>query len=88
MPLSWLARRDRGLRRGPREHPGTSHGLAVFVENPDAHCERATAEGAKIVSPPADTEFGARGYMVEDLEGRSWFFADYRPGAYWDQAEG
>ncbi|MFT5287632.1 MAG: putative glyoxalase superfamily protein PhnB [Planctomycetota bacterium] len=61
----------------------TSFGLSLFVEDPDAHYERAIAAGATNVEPPTDTPFGARGYTISDPEGFSWFFANYRPGAYW-----
>src|SRR5574341_459427 len=36
--------------------------LCVYVEDLDAHFERARAAGAEITSPPMDTDFGAREY--------------------------
>ena len=47
--------------------------------------------GGEVVSVnPAERseEHGARGYMARDLEGNLWYFADYRPGAYWDMEDG
>ena len=55
--------------------------LAVYVESPDAHFERAKAEGARILYPPTDTGFGSREYHVLDLEGHPWTFGTYRPSA-------
>jgi len=74
------------VARGDRQ--GGSFGLAVYVEDPDAHYERAVAAGAKIVQEPEDTDYGARGYMAADPEGFHWYFGNYRPGAYWDGANG
>ena len=55
--------------------------LAVYVEDPDAHFQRARAVGAKILYPPKDTDFGSREYHVLDLEGHPWTFGTYRPSA-------
>jgi uncharacterized glyoxalase superfamily protein PhnB len=55
--------------------------LAVYVEDPDAHFVRAQAAGAKILYPPANTDFGSREYHVADLEGHLWTFGTYRPSA-------
>ena len=59
--------------------------LSLYVEDPDAHYERAKAAGAICAEPPMDTPFGARGYSATDPEGHVWFFANYRPGAYWSE---
>jgi uncharacterized glyoxalase superfamily protein PhnB len=53
--------------------------LCVFVDDVDAHCERARAAGAKIVEPPTTTDHGEqywsdRTYRAEDLEGHQWWF--------------
>jgi len=53
--------------------------LAVYVENPDAHFERAKAAGADIQYPPTNTDFGSREYYVLDTEGHPWTFGTYRP---------
>lgn len=55
--------------------------LCVYVEDVDAHYETARAAGARITSPPQDTDFGAREYHVLDLEGHPWTFGTYRPDA-------
>ena len=55
--------------------------LAVYVEDPDAHCARARAAGANILYPPTDTDFGSREYHASDLQGHLWTFGTYRPSA-------
>jgi uncharacterized glyoxalase superfamily protein PhnB len=62
---------------------GHAHALSVFVPDPDAHFEIARLAGAKIIAPLRDEEYGARGYLAEDLEGHRWYFGNYRPGRYW-----
>jgi uncharacterized glyoxalase superfamily protein PhnB len=55
--------------------------LCVYVEDLDAHFERAQAAGAEITSPPKDTDFGFREYHARDLEGHCWTFGTYHPDA-------
>jgi uncharacterized glyoxalase superfamily protein PhnB len=55
--------------------------LYVYVDDLDAHFERARAAGAEITSPPKDTDFGSREYHVRDLEGHLWTFGTYLPEA-------
>lgn len=71
-------------RLGPRSLPGSSMGLCVRVDDPDAHFARAKAAGAEIVRELRDEEYGARGYMARDLEGHGWYFSDYHPGKWWE----
>jgi uncharacterized glyoxalase superfamily protein PhnB len=71
-------RADDGLT-SPRMLGAVTQALCVFVEDVDAHFERARAAGAEITSPPADTDFGAREYHARDLEGHPWTFGTYRP---------
>ncbi len=52
----------------------------MYVEDVDAHFERARAGGARVVYPPEDTEWGSRRYRVLDLEAYEWSFGSYRPG--------
>ena len=53
--------------------------LCVYVDNLDAHFERARSAGADIASPPNDTDFGSREYHARDIEGHLWTFGTYRP---------
>jgi len=61
--------------RNPSARGGATAGVNVYVQDVDAHYERATAAGAKILQEPADQEYGDRRYDCEDLEGHQWFFA-------------
>ena len=56
-----------------------TQGLMVFVDDVDAHCERARAAGAKIVDEPALHDYGEeywadRSYGAVDPEGHLWWF--------------
>jgi uncharacterized glyoxalase superfamily protein PhnB len=50
-------------------------GVLVQVDDVAAHCERARAAGAAILSEPEDTDDGRR-YRVEDIEGHRWMFEE------------
>jgi hypothetical protein len=63
---------------------GASVGQGVYVEDIDAHFERAQAAGARVVYPPEDTEWGTRRYRVLDPEGYEWSFGNYQPGTAGD----
>jgi uncharacterized glyoxalase superfamily protein PhnB len=71
-------RPDEGMA-SPRELGAATQALCVYVDDLDAHFERARSAGAEIMSPPKDTDFGAREYHVRDLEGHPWTFGTYRP---------
>ena len=78
---------DGAVMMGTADHPaapleGSSvgQGIYVYVEDIDAHFERARAGGARVVYPPEDTEWGTRRYRVLDPEGYEWSFGNYRPG--------
>ncbi|MBM3977189.1 MAG: hypothetical protein FJ299_09390 [Planctomycetes bacterium] len=73
-------------RVSPGSEGARSSGLCVFVPDPDAHYARAKAAGATITRELQTEDYGARGYMARDPEGHTWYFGDYRPGAYWDPA--
>jgi uncharacterized glyoxalase superfamily protein PhnB len=49
--------------------------LTVFVDDVDAHFERAKSEGARIVEDLHETEYGERQFGVLDLEGHHWLFS-------------
>ena len=71
---------DRPYLRSPRALDGANtQALAVFVDDADAHCERARAAGAAITTEPATQDYGAdywadRTYQARDLEGHHWWF--------------
>jgi uncharacterized glyoxalase superfamily protein PhnB len=51
--------------------------LTVFVDNVDAHHEKAKSAGAKIVEELHETVYGERQYGVEDLDGHRWLFSQH-----------
>lgn len=63
-------------RESPAGSPPSGHGVLVRVENVDAHCARAIAAGAELVSPPTTFPFGERQYSVRDLGGHRWTFSE------------
>jgi uncharacterized glyoxalase superfamily protein PhnB len=58
----------------PAKLPALHCGTVVYVDDVNAHCERARAAGAKIEREPADQEYGVREYTARDREGNQWFF--------------
>ncbi len=58
---------------------GNTMNLMIYVDDAEAHCERARAAGAKIVVEPKTTDYGAdywadRGYECVDPGGHHWWF--------------
>jgi uncharacterized glyoxalase superfamily protein PhnB len=56
----------------------------VAIDDPDAHHERATAAGAKVVMELTDQPYGSREYAISDPEDNVWCFGTYRPEAKGD----
>jgi len=52
----------------------------VVTSDPDALHDRAVAHGAKVTQELNDTDYGSRGFAIEDPEGNHWSFGTY-PGA-------
>jgi len=68
------------LHRVTAEHQlastgAANSGLVVFVDDVDAHYERARASGSHIDSAPQDMPYGQREYGARDIEGHRWWFA-------------
>jgi len=61
--------------RNPKEQGGETIGLYVYVDDVDAHFERARAAGAEITEELVDQGYGDRRYTALDPEGHKWFFA-------------
>jgi uncharacterized glyoxalase superfamily protein PhnB len=61
--------------RNPASLGGVTVSIHVYVEDVDAHCERAKAAGAEIAAEPEDQAYGDRRYRAQDPEGHEWFFA-------------
>lgn len=51
----------------------------IVVPDPDAHCTRAKAAGARLVTEVEDQEYGGRNYSCRDPEGHLWSFGNYDP---------
>jgi uncharacterized glyoxalase superfamily protein PhnB len=54
-------------------------GIFAYVDDVDAHFERARAGGAEIIADPVDQPYGHRDYTCRDLEGNLWSFGDFHP---------
>lgn len=52
-----------------------AHAVMVRVDDVDAHCERARARGAQIVSAPTTYPYGERQYSAVDIGGHGWTFS-------------
>jgi uncharacterized glyoxalase superfamily protein PhnB len=61
--------------RNPKDEGHETVGLYVYVDDVDAHFQRAKAAGAEIRDEPVDQEYGERRYAARDPEGHLWFFA-------------
>lgn len=69
------------LARSPKSLNGAyTQGLFIYVDDIQAHYDRACAAGAEVVRELSVSDYGAeywadRGYAVSDPEGHSWHFA-------------
>jgi uncharacterized glyoxalase superfamily protein PhnB len=74
------SRPGKGHCRSPGSLGGANtQSLCVAVDDADAHCARARAAGAKILTEPETHDYGGdywadRTYEAEDLEGHHWWF--------------
>lgn len=50
-----------------------TQGVFIYLDDVDAHYERARAAGAHIARAPEDLPYG-RSYTARDLDGHPWFF--------------
>jgi len=64
-----------GDLRSPKQLGQRSSLVHVYVDDVDAHFERAKAAGAEIELEPTDQPYGDRRYDAYDLEGQLWSFA-------------
>ena len=64
------------LARAWSTTPYVVDGVLVYVDDIEAHFERAQASGATLLSPLEDNPgVRQRNYRAEDLEGHRWMFA-------------
>ena len=64
---------DFGLA-SPTTAGAATSGVAILVDDVDAHCERTRTAGATIVQEPLDQPYGYRIYSARDNEGGLWSF--------------
>ena len=62
-------------RAVPAESGSYTQSLTVFVEDVDAHFERAKSAGVQIVEDLHETMYGERQYGAVDLAGHHWLFS-------------
>jgi uncharacterized glyoxalase superfamily protein PhnB len=82
--VSTLTPDKEGRARSPGRSPRSVGGvntqmLCIFVDDVEAHCDRARKAGAKIVDEPKTSDYGQeywsdRSYRAEDPEGHQWWF--------------
>lgn len=71
---------DATYRASPRTVGGTNtQAMCLFVDDVDAHCAHARAEGAVVVTEPKTSDYGEdywvdRSYEARDPEGHHWWF--------------
>lgn len=61
--------------KNPKHLGAKTQSLYVFVDDVDAHCAQARANGATIIEEPMDAAYGDRRYGAQDPEGHVWYFA-------------
>ena len=72
----------------PWESPRSLNGhitqrLYIYVDDVDAHAERARKAGAKMVYEPTSSFYGDRVYECVDIEGHRWKFAQPTQDVDW-----
>jgi uncharacterized glyoxalase superfamily protein PhnB len=72
---------DRGFSKSPLSVGGANtQNIFIYVDDVEAHCARARAAGAVIVTEPKTSDYGEdywtdRSYQARDFEGHHWWFA-------------
>ena len=61
----------------PKDLPAHHGQVMCYVEDVDAHHERAKAAGATITQEPEDQFYGDRSYRAVDPEGHRWIFSQH-----------
>ncbi|MDJ0790110.1 MAG: VOC family protein [Myxococcota bacterium] len=64
--------------KSPKDLPGPHSQVNVYVDDVDAHCEKAREAGATISAEPEDQFYGARIYRAVDPEGHRWIFTQHK----------
>lgn len=75
---AWIMLTSAGGRSAsPAQLGRITQSLTVFVDDVDAHFDRAKSSGARIVEDLHETVYGERQYGVEDPEGHHWLFSQH-----------
>lgn len=61
----------------PKRGTGVTVFVHVYVDDVEAHFERAKAAGAEVLTIPQDKPYGDRSYDCADPEGHRWTFAQH-----------
>jgi uncharacterized glyoxalase superfamily protein PhnB len=74
-----VEKEGRDWDKSPKQVGGCTQSLCVYIDDVDAHCERARKAGATIATEPKTTDYGDgywvdRGYEAIDPEGHHWYF--------------
>jgi len=73
---AWIMlRRSRDGEATPRELGFGTQSLTIFIEDIQAHFERAKSGGVALLEDLHETEYGELQYAAEDLEGHHWLFS-------------
>jgi uncharacterized glyoxalase superfamily protein PhnB len=59
----------------PKELGSGTQSLTIFIEDVEAHFERAKSAGVTIVEDLHETEYGELQYGAVDFEGHHWLFS-------------
>lgn len=64
--------------QSPETIGGSPVSLYIYVEDVDAFCEKAVAEGLEVIKPVADQFYGDRSGHFKDPFGHLWGFATHK----------
>jgi len=73
---AWIMlQQEREHRASPARVGYGTQSLTIFVEDVEAHFQRAKVAGAKIVEELHETGYGEKQYGAADLDGHHWLFS-------------
>ena len=71
-----VVREPRGERAEGATQARDTHSTLVRIEDLQAHHDRASRNGARILKGPAEYPYGERQYTAADLAGHEWTFSE------------
>jgi uncharacterized glyoxalase superfamily protein PhnB len=73
---AWIMLRKVRVGSATPNQAGTgTQSLTIFVDDVEAHFQRAKSAGAKIIETSHETVYGEWQYAAEDLAGHLWLFS-------------